>query len=416
MRELFRRLSLNIRGNVLAIAGAGAFAVVGGAGLGVDTAHWYLWKRQLQQAVDAGALAGAHALAQAAAYDPAARADLSENSNTDVVVEHLSSPPTSGDWAGNADAVEVIATTSRTLPFSSLFLLTAPTIRARAVAAIANEGEHCIIALAPTGVGVNVGGTANVQLGCGVAANSSGSHAIFLEGSSWLRATPLSSVGGIHNSGENYPSGTDVQPYGLPQTDPIADRNLEVPDEPSACIATGYEVPPNQTRTILPGRYCNGLSLKGNVVMAPGVYIIDGGSFYVGSHATVVGEGVTIILTGSSSSDVANIQIAGGSNVDIRAPTASEDSYWKGILLFQDPMASSPPLSEVAGGSSLELEGVVYMPSGNLRFAGGSGQHADCLMIVVNRVTMTGETSLGNTCPSDYDDLDFAGRRIRVVE
>lgn len=416
MRELFRQLGPSIRGNVLAIGGAGAFAVVGGAGLGVDTVHWYLWTRQLQQAVDAGALAGAHAVAQDAAYDPAARADLTENANTEIVVEHLSSPPTSGGWAGDAGAVEVIATTSRTLPFSSLFLLSAPTIRARAVAAVANEGEHCIISLAPTGVGVNVGGSANVQLGCGVAANSAGSAAIYLEGSSWLGGSPLSTVGGIDSAGGNYPSGTDLQPYGLSQTDPIAGRNLEVPAEPAACTATGFEISPNQTMTISPGRYCNGLALKGDVVMAPGVYIVDRGSFYVGSHANVIGEGVTIVLTGSASSDVATIEIAGGSDLDLRAPTAAEDPYWQGILFFQDPMASSSLLSEIAGGSSLDLEGVVYMPSGDLRFAGNSGQHADCLMIVVNRVTLTGDTSLGNDCPSDYDDLNFAGRRIRVVE
>lgn len=415
MKALIKRLRRENRGTVLAIGAAGVFALVGGAGLGVDTLQWYLWNRQLQQAVDSSALAGAHALSQNAPYATAATADLNLNADTALVVERLVNPPSSGAYAGNSTAVEVVATTSRALPFSSLFLTAAPVIRARAVATSISEGEHCVIALSNTGVGVNVGGSANVELGCGVAANSEGSSAVYLEGSSYINAAPLSTVGGIQAGTSNYPSGAVLQPYGAPQQDPMLGRNLQVPTSPSTCTASNFEAPPNRTTSIVPGRYCNGLALKGTVNMAPGVYIVDRGSFDVASGAVVTGPGVTIVLTGSDSSNIAVATIAGGATLEMRAPTAFEDPYWKNVLFFQDPRATSQ-LSEIAGGSSLDFEGIVYMPKGNLRFAGNSGQHSDCLLIVANRITFTGTTSLDNSCPSDYDDLNLAARRIRVVE
>jgi hypothetical protein len=410
-----KRLTRSKSGNAIVIAAAGSFALVGGAGLGTDTVQWYLWKRQLQQAVDSGALAGAFNMAQGQDHDSAARTELTRTANTAFDVVRVANPPASGAFAGDAAAVEVIATTGKRLPFSGMFLSAVPSIRARAVATSVLTGEHCVIALAPTGVGVNVAGSANVELGCGVAANSSGSQGVYLEGSSWLNATPISSVGGIQAASSNYPADASLFPFGTPVDDPMASRNLQVPTEPASCMANNLEVPPNQTVTLSPGRYCNGLSLKGTVTMSPGVYIIDGGSFNVSSQATIVGEGVTIVLTGSSASDIGRVYIAGGADVDMRAPTAVEDPYFKNVLFFQDPRGSSHE-SEIQGGSGLDFEGIIYMPKGNLRFAGNSTQSSECLLLVGSRVTFTGTTSLANNCSTEYDDLNLAARRIQLVE
>ena len=56
------RLRKDNAGNILLMAGAGITALVGAAGISVDTVQWYLWKRQMQQAVDTGAVAGALAM------------------------------------------------------------------------------------------------------------------------------------------------------------------------------------------------------------------------------------------------------------------------------------------------------------------------------------------------------------------
>jgi hypothetical protein len=415
MRKFLSRLKSDASGNILMIAGAGIMALVGAAGIGVDTVQWYLWKRQMQQATDSGALAGALNLSQGHGYLPAAQSELLRTANTLVSIESITNPPATGAFAGDNRAVEVIATTSRALPFSGLFLASAPIIRARSVAASVAGDEHCVIALSDTGIGVNVRGTANVKLGCGVAANSRGSSSVYLQGASLLSASPISSAGGITFASGNIDAGTALQPYGQPVTDPMASRELSVPTSPSVCRANNLVVSPQQNVTLLPGRYCGGMALKGTVTLAPGVYIVDGGTFTAESQATIVGEGVTIILTGADPTTIANVEIAGTARVDLRAPTAIEDPKWQGVLFYQDPRGSTK-LSTVSGGSNLLLAGIVYLPKGDLVFGGGGGQRADCLLLVANKVDFSGVSSIDNDCSLQYDDFDVTSRIIRVVE
>ena len=415
MLRTFRELIKDTRANIIAITAVGAASLVGGSGLAVDAVYWYLWKRQLQQAVDSGALAGAYALAAGLEVTPAATLDITKNSNTTITVQKVSAPPTSGAYSGNTSAVEVIATTSRELPFSSMFLDAPPTIRSRAVAAFVSGGEHCVISLAKTGIGVSVAGTAKILLTCGVAANSVDIDAIDLDGGSWLTGSPLSSVGGIEYNADNIPSDTNLNPYGLPQIDPIASRNLAPPASPAACTENNFQVQPSTSATISPGRYCNGMSLKGNVTMNPGVYIIDKGEFHISSQASVLGEGVTIILTGDNANNMATARFQGGADVELRAPTQSENATWHSILIYQNQIGAKA-MSELVGDSDFNLEGVVYMPNGSLKFAGSSGQHADCLLLVAYRLQMTGETSLATDCDIEYQDFDTSGRRMRIVE
>ena len=416
--KLAKRLRSDQRGNVLAITAAGSFALAGGAGLGTDTVQWFLWKRQLQLAADAGALAGAHALAAGAQQveEPATR-EVQRNANSKVTVNRIASPPASGDFAADPTAVEVVLSTQMRLPFSGMFLDAAPVIPARAVAARVRKSESCVISLAGDGVGVTLTGSADVQLGCGVSANSTGSQAIYLDGSSYLSSPTLSAVGSISAKPANLSAGTDQLPYGTAQVDPLgpAGRNLQVPTSPSSCTASGYTAEPNKPQvTLQPGRYCNGMTLKGDVVLSPGVYIVDKGSFYLSSQAKVTGNGVTIVLTGSSESDIATVKVDGGATANLKAPTAVQDPYFKDILFFQDPRANQT-LSYFAGGSNFRMDGVAYFPSGNVTFTGGSSNMTECLMLVAHRVTFTGNNALKNNCSSQLKD-EFALRVVRVVE
>jgi hypothetical protein len=411
----FARLRGDIKGNVIALTGAGTFALVGGAGLATDAVQWYMWKRQLHQATDAGALAGAHALGQgASSVDAPVRREIDRNSNTIIEVGSINTPPASGGFAGEASAVEVIATTERRLPFSSLFLGSPPRIRARSVAAMVREGEHCVISLAPDGVGVNLAGNADVRLDCGVAANSDGQGAISLSGTSYLQGSPLTAVGNIQNAARNIASGTRISSYSVPQKDPLEARDLSVPSSPPACTATNLTVQPNQQATISPGRYCRGMTLKGDVTLRPGVYIIDGGQFELTSQARISGQGVTIILTGDSPATIATVKIDGGATANLRAPTSTENEEWRDILFFQDPAADGR-LSSFAGGSGMTMKGITYMPSGTLRYTGGSSNASECLFLVASRVTFTGTSRIRNQCPDELAD-EFAASAVRIVE
>src|SRR5207244_6638906 len=86
--------------------------------------------------------------------------------------------------------------------------------------------------------------------------------------------------------------------------------------------------------------FCNGLSVSsGNsVTLSPGTYIINGGSFSIAGNASISGNGVTIILTGSGS-NYATASISGGADVTLTAPTSGA---LKGLAIFQDRNAPQP--------------------------------------------------------------------------
>ena len=412
VRQL-RKLRRDIAGNVLIVAGIGTSALVGAAGVGVDTVQWYLWKRQLQQAADSGALAGAFSIHGGTAYQQPARDELGRNFTGTYAEEILRNPPATGSFAGDAQAVEVVVSTTRRLPFSSLFLASPPVIRVRSVAASVADGEYCVISLASSGKGVEVQGSAQVDLGCGTSANSPDGIAVDLSGSSLLKSNPVSAVGGIDYAAGNVQAGTTMLPFGLKVEDPLASRMLAVPGG-LACTGQSGRVQPKEEVTLNPGRFCSGMDLKGDVTLSPGVYVIDGDSLTINSGAKVTGEGVTFVLTGSSPTSIATVSINGGADVDISAPTTTQDATWAGILFFQDP--AGPATHSINGGADLRFEGIVYMPTGDLSFSGGSTQKADCLLLVTNTVKFTGSSGLGNNCDSSMNPPPSPARIIRVVE
>lgn len=62
IRRTLRKLRIDRSGNTALLVALGMPALVGGAGLAVDTAQWYVWKRELQHAVDQSAMGAAWAL------------------------------------------------------------------------------------------------------------------------------------------------------------------------------------------------------------------------------------------------------------------------------------------------------------------------------------------------------------------
>ena len=61
IRRTFSTLAKAKSGNAALIVAIGLPALVGASGLAVDTSQWFLWKRELQFAVDQAALGGAWA-------------------------------------------------------------------------------------------------------------------------------------------------------------------------------------------------------------------------------------------------------------------------------------------------------------------------------------------------------------------
>jgi len=425
MRKLLRRLKdlkKDLRGNVLIVTALGSASLVGAAGLGVDTVQWFLWKRELQQAADSGAMAGAYNLYTGNAWTADARAEVNRNFTETVTFERVQNPPAAGAFTGDTGAIEVLISHTRTLPFSSLFLSGGATVRTRAVATAVAAGQPCVIGLATDGIGIDVFGNATVDLDCPVASNSPEGVSVDVGGTGFLDTNLIMSVGGIDYGSGNIPADAAVVPYGLPTADPLADRAMSIPA--GGCNQNNFAVRPRQNITINPGRYCGGLVIRGTVQMNPGVYIIDKGSFQVNSSAQVVGDGVTIILTGDSDSNVASISINGSAELDLSAPTLAEtqsiaefnnNTDWAGVLFYQDRLGDGIQ-NTINGGADINLDGIIYMPTGELTYNGSSTQSAQCLLMITERVNFGGTNDIANNCNDEIDNALTNAFVIRVVE
>lgn len=118
-------------GNAVMIVALGMPALIGGTGYAVDTAQWYLWKREVQFAVDQAAIAGAWAMTDEdtqATYET--RAGQEFDANLSVTDDFVSEPDVrlASFAGGTGNSVIVEASASRILPFSGFLTGKAATI------------------------------------------------------------------------------------------------------------------------------------------------------------------------------------------------------------------------------------------------------------------------------------------------
>jgi Flp pilus assembly protein TadG len=362
MRKLdgfMRNLRTNERGNVLILMGLSMPLLVGLAGLGTDTIQWTLMKQQLQRSADSAALNGAYAKAQAKSVTVNANNDLAKTldafTGVGVTVENA---PTAGKFAGDPRAVKVVLTYSKALPFSSLFLSDPPLITVEAIAAVLNNGDYCVISLEDTNAnGVTFSGNSTVDLGCGVASNSTGSSAVTAEGSTYVRASPVAAVGNVPASA-NYANGTQLVPYSIPQRNPFAALGDPTAEAPAVCSGNSLTVGNKQNITINPGCF-TGINVRGKLTMNPGTYYIKSGDFETNAQSEITAIGVTIILTGTGT-DIGQVKMNGGADIEMAAPASGK---YKGVLFFKDPSAPASYNDVFNGGASGSFLGAIYMPS-----------------------------------------------------
>jgi len=417
MKSLWR----DKRGNALVIAAAALPLVLGSAGLASDTIEWALWKRQLQRAADSAALAGVYAKVESQSYTDAITTDLARNNHVGIAtVVTPSNPPSSGAYTSDNMAVRVSLAVQKRLSFSSLFLRTAPTIRATATATIVPAGKYCVVSLENTSVtGINATGSTDVNLGCGMITNSVSLNAAVATGSSEVIASPIAAVGGIPAS-THWGPGTVLQPFTIAQDDPFAAVN---PPSGQSCNGGAANVNNNQTQNF--GTDSNsvtcvtGLTIAGTSTLRGTIYV-DGGNVRIGTSANVTCDHCTIVLTNHDNSPTAtigNFEVVGAPTMHWVAPV---DGAFKGLLIYQDRRAvdgtDNNHMNKLRGNSSSYFEGAFYFPRQQLEFTGTTGMNTNCLQLVSRRVVFTGNSAISNTCPGGSGAMSFDGKRVRLVE
>ena len=381
--------------------------IVGGAAFSVETSYDYYKHQRLAAAADAAAYAGALELANGSTQSVVTQTATSTATSNGWLQSsgtiQVYTPPSSGSHI-SSKAVEVILTENEPRFFTALFVNTPVALRRRAVAQFQANGDACIVALNRSASrAITATGSSSMSLnGCDVASDSSASDAIFTWGSSSVTADCALSAGGIQNNGAMSLSGC---PGGLTGVTPVADpfSSLPTPSPTGPCLGGNVN-----GGTISAGYYCNGLSLKGNVSLNPGVYYVSGGNFQVNANARVSGTGVTIYLSGS-----ARVSMQGNSDTQLWAPTSGT---YSGILFFGDRTNNGSVTNTFNGDAASRLTGSLYFPSESVTYTGNFSGQNGCTYVVADTVTWSGSTNFSVDCTAQGMAKIPARNAIALVE
>jgi Flp pilus assembly protein TadG len=385
------------------IMGLSLSVMLGVGGLAVDASMWQYKKNDAQGAADAAAMSAVTsaiagdsiARIQSEAYSIAAVGGFVRGENATVT---LNNPPSTGAYAGNANAYEVIITETQSRYFSVLYTKGSPTVYARAVGLVTSTSiASCVVSLASSGSGaISLSGNGSVDLtNCNLDANSSSKTSLSLNGNALVAAQGVNLVGGYSTSGNASIVTPSLVTGGSPVTDPYAGRTIP---SYSGCNKTNYSATggtlPNYGAVTV---YCGGLSFSSNtaVTVPAGIYIIDGGNFTISGNASVTGTGVTFILTSSTGTGIGTFSVSGNGSVNLTAPTTGPTA---GIVFWVDKRASSSATSSYSGNGTGNLTGAIYAPSSSVNYSGNGSSSNGCTQIVSDTSTFTGNATLSHNC------------------
>jgi Flp pilus assembly protein TadG len=235
LKGFARRLARSKSGNATLIVALGLPMLIGSAGFGTDLAQWYMWRREMQFAVDQAAIAGAWARASDATKNTyVTRARQEYHANLAVTADFATEAGVQlADYnGGNQNSVLVTASATRQLPFSSYLTGNSTTIGVSAKAVV--EGgtvfTTCMLAVDPDADGAfTLGGSVSGNAACGSGALSDSDTAMVKNGNSNANLGYEVSAGGI-DSGFSKNGAIHANVDGL--SDPFAD--LSPPDSPTA--------------------------------------------------------------------------------------------------------------------------------------------------------------------------------------
>ena len=437
MRNLFRKLWNDDRGNAMILGAAALPLLIGSAGLATDTIQWALWKRQLQRAADSAAIAGVYDRVANAGATTNARAavdhDLTLNQRTNIALEsgypQVTFPANSGS-GGYKNQVRVVLAIKRTLSFSSMFIDDAPLIVTTAQAAtVGNSGEFCVLSLQNNSkTGIQATGSASVVMDCGMMTNSTATNAAAGQGSASVTATTIAAAGGIQQS--NNWDVDSYQPYSPALEDPYASLSPDS-DDTSTCSSN----PPNlavgvsNDGLVVSGGACYGaLSVGSNrtLTLQDGAYFIHAGN--VNIQGTINLINATLILSnkdlGATTATVGSLDMNAGGLINATAPTTGK---WAGMAIYQDRRAvdtaptgnitaSSP--NKINGNSTNKIRGVVYFPNQQLTYDGNGTGTATCTQFVAKRIYWSGNSGTNNftkNCDMYGMNAITAPSKVRLV-
>lgn len=457
LQRSFEDFKENEAGAIPLFMGLSIMAVMGFAGLGIDSANWYAEKRVTQNIADSAAIAATHVFLEqdgADGYQTLMNQDaLSaaiENgydnvSGNTITVTELTTTGTNG----LIPVVEVVISHEVPAYFAGILMDFQPRVSARAVGGLYFTGTHCVIGLDPDEPKtVYFTGNAEVTVSCGVSSNADDPNSLVVDGNAYIDAATATAVGEVVVKGNGTLTAEDslISNHHPEALDPFETTTLQT-GQALGCDygAAGetYTVSPSDSVTIGMGegdypalqddsftgggafKFCGDVDIRGDLTLASGTYYLHSGELKVNSGASLTCDGCTIVMTGSAAEGYGDIRINGGSVVDISAPAIPEDSVavnpYTGIAFYKDRLAPEDGVNLFNGDSGMTIDGAVYIPSQEVEYSGGTSGIPACNMLVARMIKFTGNvvTSVqadeGACAAFGFDDQSAAAKRIVVL-
>lgn len=397
--------------------------LIGGLALGAEAGYWFLVQRSVQQAADLAAHAAV--VNKRAGGDEAQMRDaalrVAAGSGYDGASDTLSvhAPPLTGAFAGDPDAVEVRVRRSQERYFTLIYAEAPVPIGARGVAALTGGASACLLALSETAPGaVSVSGSTQVTFdGCDIASNSAASDSFLMSGGAAVVSTGcVSAVGGaITTAGLTLTDCPSIIERAPPAADPYA--GVAEPDLSGSCRSGNVGTPsgvtyltPTESHSsgVDAMRFCSGLTLSGEVVLAPGLYLVEGGDLRINSNARISGDDVTFFLAGD-----AEARFNGTASLDLSAPSSGP---FAGLLIF-GARDGTGAQHRVNGTADSELSGAVYTPAGSIDFTGDfTDSSGGCLQVIASTILFSGNSTLSVACDATPVNPIRTRLQVRLVE
>lgn len=409
-RILLKRFSRDQSGSYVIISALLMPVLVGATCLGTEAGLWLYTHKNLLSAADSAAVSAATAGSNLTAEANAVTASHGYVNGANGVTVTVKQPPSSGSYASNSGAVEVVIRRTQPRLLSALFDSNPIIISARAVA-VRSGGAGCVFALnSSANPSVAVKGSVQLNLiKCGLYANSSASSALTVSGTAALSASQVSVVGGITGTNSiTAPGGIIVGASAI--ADPY--QNIALP-RLTGCDY-GSKITVQSITTLYPGVYCGDIKINAgaSLTLTPGIYYLDRSSLSMQGNATIVGSGVTLVFTSSTSTDWGVASIGSNANISLTAPTSGKTA---GIVLFGDRNMPPGIAFSLAGGGTQNIGGAIYLPKAALSFSGGNGTITTCTQIIADTITFVGNTNVQVDC-SFYGTKSIGTTTAQLVE
>lgn len=399
------------------VAAAAMPAVVAGLLLAVDFGAAAAARSGLQNAADTAALAGARELM----IVRDGRGEVAESAAITLAEQLASSLPVEAgsvkaesvyDEVEGSLSVEISARAESIL--AKAVLGQSMTVSVNASALPMGDRSLCVMGLSSGGVAVEVRGQSSIRAnGCTVHANSTGTQSLSVLQRARVSAAGICIAGGYRGAESAVePSPTVDCPE---REDPLLARPRP---RAGVCDHTNRTLQSGQGETWSPGVYCGGMTAENGarLTLAPGVYVVKGGTVKVDNASALVGDGVTLFLTGG-----ARLDIRTASQLSLKAPASGPTA---GMLIFGDASAPSAMAHQMLSQDAPMLLGTIYLPESTLQIGANRpvADQSPWTAIVAGRVQIAGAAAV--VLNSRFDEtpvplpsgLEGGARNVRLTQ